>query len=76
MDQNAAKLAAAQHALKFVEPGMIVGLGSGSTATLFIRLLGEQVKQGLQIKGIASSDDSEACDAMDTLCDDTLAPSD
>jgi ribose 5-phosphate isomerase A len=59
MDQQAAKLAAAQHALKFVEPGMIVGLGSGSTATLFIQLLGEQVKQGLSIKGIASSEDSE-----------------
>jgi ribose 5-phosphate isomerase A len=55
MDQQAAKLAAAQHALKFVEPGMIVGLGSGSTATLFIQLLGEQVKQGLSIKGIAST---------------------
>ena len=52
--QQAAKLAAAQAALRFIEPGMVVGLGSGSTATLFIQLLGERVKQGLQIKGIAS----------------------
>ncbi len=57
--QQAAKLAAAQYALRFVEPGMTVGLGSGSTATLFIQLLGEQVKQGLKIRGIASSQDSE-----------------
>lgn len=57
--QRAAKLAAAQAALRFVEPGMVVGLGSGTTATLFIQLLGERVKQGLQIQGIASSDSSE-----------------
>ncbi len=57
--QQAAKLAAAKAALRFVQPGMTVGLGSGSTATLFIQLLGEQVKQGLRIRGIASSDDSE-----------------
>lgn len=57
--QQAAKLAAAQAALRFIEPGMVVGLGSGSTATLFIQLLGQRVKQGLQIKGIASSEDSE-----------------
>jgi ribose 5-phosphate isomerase A len=59
MDQNAAKLAAAQHALKFIQPGMVVGLGSGSTAAIFIQLLGERVKAGLDIKGIASSEDSE-----------------
>ena len=57
--QQAAKLAAAQAALRFIEPGMVVGLGSGSTATLFIELLGETVRQGLHIKGIASSEDSE-----------------
>jgi len=57
--QQAAKLAAAKAALQFVQPGMIVGLGSGSTASLFIELLGERVQQGLQIQGIASSDASE-----------------
>jgi len=57
--QQAAKLAAAQAALRFVQPNMVVGLGSGSTATLFIQLLGEQVKAGLKIQGIASSQDSE-----------------
>jgi len=55
------KLHAAQRALQFVEPGMTLGLGSGSTATLWIQLLGEQVRDhGLKLRGaIASSEDSE-----------------
>lgn len=54
------KLQAAKRALELVKPGMHVGLGSGSTATLWIQLLGEQVRDhGLAIKAIASSDDSE-----------------
>lgn len=58
--QNRLKLEAAQRALSLVAPGMTVGLGSGSTATLWIRLLGEQVRDhGLKIRAIASSHDSE-----------------
>jgi ribose 5-phosphate isomerase A len=58
--QQALKLKAAQGALELVRPGMTVGLGSGSTATLWIRLLGEQVRdQGLRIRAVASSQDSE-----------------
>lgn len=54
------KLHAAQKALKMVETGMTVGLGSGSTATIWINLLGEQVREGrLKIRAIASSEDSE-----------------
>jgi len=54
------KLQAAQRALQLVEPGMTLGLGSGSTATLWIKLLGEQVRDhGLKVHAIASSDDSE-----------------
>jgi ribose 5-phosphate isomerase A len=54
------KLHAAQRALQLVEPGMALGLGSGSTATLWIQLLGEQVRDhGLKIRAIASSEDSE-----------------
>lgn len=59
-NQDELKLHAAQRALRLVEPGMSVGLGSGSTATLWIKLLGEQVRDhGLKIRAIASSDDSE-----------------
>ena len=54
------KLHAAQRALQMVEPGMTLGLGSGSTATLWIQLLGEQVRDhGLKVRAIASSEDSE-----------------
>src|ERR1700733_6555908 len=60
-EQAQQKLLAARRALEFVEPGMTVGLGSGSTATLWIKLLGEQVRDhGLKIRAIASSQDSEA----------------
>src|SRR5215468_2470579 len=58
-DQAELKLRAAQRALEMVESGMAVGLGSGSTATIWIKLLGEKVREGLQIRAIASSDDSE-----------------
>jgi ribose 5-phosphate isomerase A len=34
---------------------MVVGLGSGSTATFAIQFLGEQVRQGLKIRGIPTS---------------------
>src|SRR5215831_7317303 len=61
MDQRTRmKFHAAQRALAFVEPGMTVGLGSGSTATLWIQLLGERVRDhGLRIRAIASSEESE-----------------
>lgn len=59
-EQDSLKLKAAQRALQLILPGMTVGLGSGSTATLWIRLLGEQVRDhGLKIRAIASSEDSE-----------------
>ena len=59
-DHKGMKLRAAQRALELVESGMTLGLGSGSTATIWINLLGEKVRDhGLRIRAIASSDDSE-----------------
>src|SRR5258705_4736315 len=59
-EQDRLKMEVAQRALGLVEPGMTVGLGSGSTATIWIRLLGEKVRDGgLKIRAIASSEDSE-----------------
>jgi len=54
-----AKELAAKKSLDFVEDGMVVGLGTGSTATRFIKLLGERVKRGLKIRAIASSNTSK-----------------
>lgn len=58
MANDLEKKAAARSSLRFVKDGQVVGLGTGSTAAYFIQLLGEKVKNGLQIRGIPSSDRS------------------
>ncbi|TCP41796.1 ribose-5-phosphate isomerase RpiA [Rhodovulum marinum] len=51
-----AKFAAAKRATAFVESGMKVGLGTGSTAAWMVRCLGERVRdEGLRIKGVPTS---------------------
>jgi ribose 5-phosphate isomerase A len=50
---------AAREAVKYVEDDMVVGLGSGTTATIVIKLLGEKVKEGMTIIGIPTSKESE-----------------
>lgn len=52
---DAQKLLAANWAAGQVQDGMVVGLGTGSTATLAIRALGERVRQGLKIVCVATS---------------------
>src|SRR3984957_17004815 len=52
------KEAAAQASLRFVQDGQIVGLGTGTTAAHFIKLLAERVKTGLKIRGIPTSERS------------------
>ena len=58
MTQDEAKLLVGKRAVEFVEEGMAVGLGTGTTATMFIRELGVRVKAGLRIRCVASSDAS------------------
>ena len=53
------KEAAARFAAGLVEEGMVVGLGSGSTAALFVRALGERVRAGLRIVGVPTSQATE-----------------
>jgi ribose 5-phosphate isomerase A len=55
---DCAKELAAKKSLDFIEDGMVVGLGTGSTATHFIKLLAERVRRGLNIRGIPSSKSS------------------
>lgn len=51
-----AKYVAARKAVEFVEGGMRVGLGTGSTAAWMVRLLGERVRrEGLRITGVPTS---------------------
>jgi ribose 5-phosphate isomerase A len=49
------KQAAARAAVELIEPGQIVGLGSGSTAEFAIRFLADRVRSGLKITGIPTS---------------------
>lgn len=52
-----AKFVAAKRALDFVEHGMRLGLGTGSTAAWLVRMLGEMVRdEGLQITAVATSE--------------------
>jgi ribose 5-phosphate isomerase A len=51
-----AKFVAAKRAVEFVENGMRVGLGTGSTAAWMVRILGQRVREErLRIKGVATS---------------------
>lgn len=50
----------AEAAARLVEDGMLVGLGSGSTAELFVQSLGARVATGLRIRAVASSTRTEA----------------
>ncbi|MDB5703045.1 MAG: ribose-5-phosphate isomerase [Sphingomonas bacterium] len=49
------KRAAALAAVEEVRPGMLVGLGTGSTAAFAIERLGALVRDGLEIRAVATS---------------------
>ena len=65
MNAELQKRAAAAKALDFVRPGMRLGLGTGSTARHFVELLGERVRDGLDVVGVPTSEatrkDAERC---------------
>jgi ribose 5-phosphate isomerase A len=52
------KRVAAERAVELVRPGMIVGLGTGSTARYFIDGLGRRVREGLEVQAVVTSDES------------------
>ena len=49
------KKSAAEKALKLVEDGMVLGLGTGSTVKFFLFGLSEMVKEGIRITGVPTS---------------------
>ncbi|WP_075216631.1 ribose-5-phosphate isomerase RpiA [Mongoliimonas terrestris] len=59
MSADEMKKAAAAAALEEVRPGMRLGLGTGSTATWFVRLLAERVAAGLDVVGVPTSKATE-----------------
>ena len=59
-DQTALKRAVAAKALDYVEDGMKLGLGSGSTAELFVEMLGPRVRGGHKLLCVPTSERTAA----------------
>ena len=57
-DLESFKKAAALAAVDYVKDGMVVGLGTGSTAKHLVMALGEKVKAGLKIQGVSTSQET------------------
>lgn len=55
MEREDLKKQAGEKAVEYIDDGMIVGLGTGSTVEYTIRKLGKLVRDGLKIKGIPTS---------------------
>jgi len=78
-DQNALKKAVAAKALEYVTDGMMLGLGSGTTAEVFLDMLAPRIKGGLTLTCVPTSERtaSYARKLGITLADlDDLAPLD
>lgn len=56
MDARQLKMEAAREALRHVEDGMRLGIGTGSTAEEFVRLLAVRVAEGLSVVGVPTSE--------------------
>lgn len=59
-ERDALKRAAAEAAVELVEDGMIVGLGTGSTAAFAVEALARRHRQGLRFAGLATSERTAA----------------
>lgn len=55
VDRQAIKAAVAARALGLVKPGMVIGLGTGTTTQYFIEGLGRLVSLGLDVTGVPTS---------------------
>ena len=56
MDQNKLKQEAAQRAAEFVEDGMTIGLGTGSTVFYLVEAIAKRIKEEhLSLNGVATS---------------------
>ena len=71
-DLETFKRAAALAALDYVKDGMVLGLGTGSTAKHLVMAVGEKVKQGLHVRGVCTSQETASLAARYgiTLLDD------
>jgi ribose 5-phosphate isomerase A len=74
VDMDELKRQAAARALGYVQGGMKLGLGTGSTAKHFVQLFGERVQAGLNVVGVPTSeatrDQALRCGVPVTTLDD------
>ncbi len=59
-ERDALKRAAAERAVSEVEDGMVLGLGSGSTAAFAVEALAARIAEGLRVVGIPTSETTAA----------------
>lgn len=59
-DLDSLKKAAALKAVEFVHDGMVVGLGTGSTAKHMVIALGEKIRAGMKLRGVPTSQETAA----------------
>src|SRR5215470_13203307 len=59
-DRDAPKRAAASAAVELVQDGMVIGLGTGTTAAFAVEALARRHRQGLRFLGIATSERTAA----------------
>lgn len=57
-DLDSFKKAAALKAVEYVRDGMVVGLGTGSTAKHMVLALGEKVRAGMTLRGVPTSQET------------------
>ena len=50
-----------EKAAEYVKDGMVVGLGTGSTAFYMVEAIGRRVKEGLDIVGVTTSNRTKKC---------------
>lgn len=73
MDKEQFKQMAAEKAVEEIQPGAIVGLGTGSTVYYVLLALGKKIRDGLDITGIATSKQTEMISADQGIPLSTLA---
>ncbi len=56
IDIQREKKLAAEKCLQYVRDGMCLGLGSGTTATVMLDILGSRIRNGLQVRGVPTSE--------------------
>jgi ribose 5-phosphate isomerase A len=55
LKQEEMKRLAAEKACEYIEDGMILGLGTGSTVDYALKKIGKMIKEGMRIKGVPTS---------------------